>query len=330
MAPPPKAPQPPALVELPSRQFYTLKEAATELNRLYGRTDIDENYILQLASIGKIAVQWRFTPEDGEVYHLIPHWYDWPENFDAIDFYYLQNHCVGIFENMPFLDLGTYRINELIFEDSLNIDRLFIENCFDAKNQYFLQSPEIVRGFDFKLVCIGSDVKDKFIDMGLLNLSTKLFHSYDSPEFLSDRAREEDERIIFCFKDEAFQHELIKEHLVEIDVYKKDLYVLGYDIDLIKQGKFRNREDLSVMAAKQQETLMARRDSTPQKQERPSDQRRQVLAALRHMAQCNTGQPYKDAEVLLAYAATKGLDMPANVKTIAKHIYPDQNIIDSD
>ena len=57
------ATKPIALPELPSRQFYTLVEAAAELNRVYSRSDVDENYILQLASMGKIAVQWLFNEQ---------------------------------------------------------------------------------------------------------------------------------------------------------------------------------------------------------------------------------------------------------------------------
>ena len=198
-------------------------------------------------------------------------------------------------------------------------------NCFDSSNDYFLQDPLLKNAFEFQLLQFTVDEKKEFIDIGFLDLDNKTFRSFNSPDYNAISVKDSSERIISCFKEDVFK---IQNPKVEIDIHKKDLYVLGYDIDLIKHGEFRNREVLGSFADKQREILNQRRNKTEQKQERPTNQRKQVLAALRHMADLNSGRPHSDAEVLLAHAITKGLEMPANPKTVAKHMYPDQNIDD--
>ena len=323
MARTPKAPQPPALAELPSRQFYTLKEAAAELNCIYGRTDIDENYILQLGSMGKVAIQWHFVPNKAG-YFLIPQSFDDLEYLDCdsrTKFYHLQNVSIAAFEGTSFFDIGFYDINKIIFQNNLSTSDIFIENAFNANRNYFLKDPLSKNNFFFSLFYINPEEDINIIEIGGLDLNTGIFHSNYYDEDGGKIIKHDNENLIYRFREETFYNSFIMEHKLNIDIHKKDLYVLGYDIDLIKAGKFRDRGNLGFFADKHL-------DRPKQKQERPSSQRRQVLHALRHMADLNSGRPHSDAEVLLAHAITKGLEMPANPKTVAKHMYPDQNIDD--
>lgn len=324
-----KEPQSQALAELPSRQFYTLVEAAAELNRIYGRTDVDENYILQLASMGKIAVHWLFN-ELLDEFFIIPYIIN-QELINDKKWAEIQHDLLrfsGIKTTPMFFDIGTYRLEKFILNESVETDELLIINVLPLIANKFILDEKLNQSVALYFIDLSESrarrstiVKNRFFSK---------INGNDSEETAElEETSFDDNFLIFETYDEILSDAQFRYyHEKNFTVKKSDLYVLGYDIELIKNGEFRNREELASFADKQREILNQRRNKTGQKQERPTNQRKQVLAALRHMADLNSGRPHSDAEVLLAHAITEGLEMPANLKTVAKHMYPDQNIDD--
>lgn len=320
------ATKPIALPELPSRQFYTLVEAAAELNRVYSRSDVDENYILQLASMGKIAVQWLFNEQKNDLFFV-------PQKIsrrliDDFRWSEIQHDCT-YFKSLRlgeiFIDIGTFGLQELILNDFIDSSSLHLINIF-----YLLANTSVVNEtlkehvrftiLNLKNYPYKRNATEKYVYGSIKE--KKIFQN----ELRPDKVIEGDTTLFVNFDDSLFDEDIIANYRESFAIRKTDLYVLKYDIDRIKNGSFRDRETYSRLINDKHLPSLIDQTALQPIQERPSDQRRQVLTALRNMAKCNTSQPYKDAEVLLAYAESKGLNMPANIKTIAKHIYPDQDI----
>lgn len=262
----------PQLAEFPSRQFYTLNEAAAELNRLYGRTDIDENYILQLASMGKIAIQWYFDQFMENIF-LIPFNIIKNEKFISkddeslglpflnSDGYILQDNFINLTynKNSFFIDLGIYGLEQFIFEDEVSSNSFSFKNIYRNFDQEFMISDDFFNtrpkddcSITFNLFELSIENQRDFIK------NVQWDASNDRINFQGENIDEVDGERIFNL--EYFRHDvgrLAWELKKEIKICKSELYVLGYDINLIKQGSFRNRKilDWPSLRRSEQENL---------------------------------------------------------------------------
>lgn len=235
MARPPKAPQPPALAELPSRQFYTLKEAATELNRLYGRTDIDENYILQLASSGKVLVHWMI-PLKMDVF-LIPESRGNINCFDEAANFLMQDAAIQTLSSAAsFLEFKASEILGLCFLDNLRSNHFKFTNIWisSLNTKTFNFSINNIHHYQKGFYFVKQNDRKNCIKLKVLEGEAKKY-----VEHISRRSSKHPFWSGINYTDTYLSTEYRKQNEIYLSVKQSDVYVLGEEIELIKQGLFR-------------------------------------------------------------------------------------------
>jgi hypothetical protein len=316
------AAKPIPLPELPSRQFYTLAEAAAELNRLYGRTDIDENYILQLASMGKIAVQWLFNKNLDNVFII-------PNDFRKILFtefrwYEIQSNLRAISEDRigtVFIDIGTYMLEKFIFDEVVRSSEIQLKNIFSLiSNRTVIDedSDETINFFFFDLdeFTLGEKLNSRY----LYSIEGEKIILDNPPSFMEFFSSTN--YVVFNVYEEFFFEKDFKEkYKINFDIKKSELYVLGRDFELIKSGNYRNR---STFSPQDKPTISHKDFSDQHKPQRYSSAREQTLKVLRSMAGIDLDKPYTTVQCLRAHAATVGIALEADDETIINHIYSER------
>lgn len=233
---PKAATKPIPLPELPSRQFYTLGEAAAELNRVYGRTDVDENYILQLGSMGKIAVQWLFRRGE-ETLIIIPSPLLTSQEMMGLESFKvnieLQDACIkSVFFQTTFLEIDYHFLEYFYHVDKLENPGLIFRNIsFNGSKPITINN--LLEGHQF-LEIVKDKLKFNTMDRGFFDKEGKHLK-----EYVSSDDSNEDVHILNIYNKNRLTDEAIeKKHF---DIYKSDLYVLGAHIEEFKNGMFKNR-----------------------------------------------------------------------------------------
>lgn len=297
----------------PPRPYYTLQQAADELNTAFKRTDIDADYLLQLAANGSIGIVTKCNhyglkfDDTGDIF----------EDFDSgivEEQYSCKNEILSSIQfagvkDGYFLELNLESIRFFAF-DSDHTEQL--QHEFTDFYPYVTYSHTNLDSDEFPKLLVFNSYKEYFAGFQRVSLTKQkgIFFLSDSITHLEPVMCGEDV-LISVTKNHTTSNEWY-----ELKLLRKNLFILNAELLKIKSGIFRE-----TIIGLQHERYKATTALTP----KAKSSQNQTLKALRHMAGIDLEEKHTAANCLSAHADQHGLEIPSKSETIIKYLFPNES-----
>lgn len=302
----------------PARPYYTLRQAADELNIAFKRSDIDEDYLLQLAANGSIGIVTKSNhyglkfDDTGDIFEIIDsgivndQYRCKDEIVDSIKFagvrdgYFLELNI----ECVRFFAFSTEHTELLQHQFTDFFPYVTYSNTNFDLNGF----PELLTFISYKEYFAG------FKNVTLIKQHGIFFNS-DTATRSSFEVEDESENK--SFKINVTKSMSSSNEWYELKIMRNNLFILNSELSMIKSGVFRE----NIIGLKHDSIINTPTTMMP----KAKTSQNQTLKALRHMAGIDLDEKHTAANCLSAHAAQHGLEIPSKSETIIKYLYPNQS-----